>query len=165
MKMRLLIILVCTILLANCIKNERETRIIPKDYVFPKGFELLELAPRTTGKKDYLFVPKTIPVKSNRKNEEKMARYCIAKCNLNSPSDYRLIGYAPKKNNFSFTFISTRGYKYAVKFMSGNKFEMSSPGWGRLKPSGTYTINDIKTSVRFYDPGFQTTFNFDISKE
>ena len=83
-----------------------------------------------------------------------ICRISLARINANEPAEYKNIGTYGDTTQYS----SAKGYTYYCEvFSEGKAFTLSSPDWGRLKPTGSVTQDGKCSAIKLFDPGFGVT--------
>ena len=83
-----------------------------------------------------------------------VCRTGLARINANAAFDYKNDGVSGDTRRYS----SRKGYPYECEvFSDGKAFTLSSPAWGRLKPTGNVTTEGKCSAIRLFDPGVGVT--------
>ena len=80
--------------------------------------------------------------------KQSVCRLALSKANANSEAEYKLLG----RHGDVLSFSSAKGYRYSCEIF-GLVIKLSSPGWGRIQPTGNVVIANDCVKLSFYDPG------------
>ncbi len=101
-----------------------------------------------------LFTTSAIATDITAVAKDGICRISLARINHNEPTEYK------NKGAFEDTtqYASAKGYTYYCEvFSDGMVFTLSSPSWGRLKPTGSVTPAGRCSNIKLFDPAFGIT--------
>lgn len=83
-----------------------------------------------------------------------VCRVSLARINAIAPSDYKSAGIFGDTRRYT----SKKGYVYDCEvFSDGMALTLSSPDWGRLKPTASVVTEGKCSKIKLFDPGFGVT--------
>lgn len=87
-----------------------------------------------------------------------VCRVSLARINAIRPGDYKSVGVFGDIRRYQ----SKKGYLYDCEvFSDGMALTLSSPDWGRLKPTASVVTEGNCSRIKLFDPGFGVTHELD----